>query len=358
MEIYVADYTFRPSILIDHYESLVWTERFSAAGDFQLVCKYDYYLNNLQFAQYLLSSETSSIMMIEDVEMDTQLKKKNLVRVTGRSVEAFLENRNNKNAAFKDPEGFSGTMAAIVRWIVFKYCVNSASAGAVNVIAPLRVADVIVDDLPTIDVEIERGDIYSIVKKLCDSEGLGFNIQREDSLWVFYVYDGIDRSDKNTSYYRVYSPDAENFLNTGYMESTRTWKNHTRVLGNKTGVDVYAPGTDPTVSGLDRRTLVIEASDVGSAADETDPEKITTVAQDQKILKAMGKAALQEPSNRYIRLVNGEVPPNKWSSISYGLGDIVMVRDALGNTQKMRITEQIFSSDATGEKRTPSFDTP
>lgn len=105
--------------------------------------------------------------------------------------------------------------------------------------------------------------------------------------------------------------------------------------------------------------MVIEANDIGTAADyepgEGDPPP-TTIAQDQADLIERGKSALREQANRYQRLVNGDVPTANWNATYYGLGDIVWVKDNEGVKTKMRISEQIWSLDKTGEKRTPTFE--
>lgn len=40
----------------------------------------------------------------------------------------------------------------------------------------------------------------------------------------------------------------------------------------------------------------------------------------------------------------------------YFLGDIVMLQDVNGNQSKARVTEHIWSSDATGQKKYPTFE--
>lgn len=355
MDIYVAGPDFRPDFLIESYEAFIWTDRFAAFGDFKLVVKEAYYLGNLRFYNYLVTSASGRVMMIESVSTPKEEDGESLITISGRSIEAFLMTRSSKsgNLSNKEPEVFGSNLGEIARYIVHKYCVDPGLAGAVNVIPNLTTVPSTLG--PWVNIGVARGDVYTMVKAVCDAANLGFMMFRSDGGLIFMVYQGLDKSLPSTQYYRIYSADTETFINTSSLESIANYKNHARVLGVKTGVDVYAPGTPSNVSGFDRRTLIVEASDIGSPSTETDPAKQTSIAQDQAWLAQRGIDHLNLPANKYVNLIDGDIPPGDWNDLYFSLGDIVMAKDTHGVKNKMQITEQIWSIDGEGEQYTPTM---
>lgn len=349
MDVYLLGADFEPIDIIDDYETLVWTERYQAYGDFRLELRDRNLLKqNLKFWKYIETSESNRPMALERVERSSQRLGSSLVHCRGKSVSAFLRNRNNKNQTLRDAEVVYGQPSNIMRYMVDRYCVEAATAGAANVIPNFDAVDTALG--PTMRLALERGDLYSIVQSIAFISNLGFIVRRESGTnqLIFQATQGVDRTVEGSALYREYSPDGENLTGPGGFESVEGYKNHARVLGKKTSVDVYSPDVSSSVSGWNRRTMVIEANDIG---DET-----TTIAEDQEDLRERGKAALREQANRYQRLVTGDVPTQNWNATYFGLGDIVWVKDHEGLKTKMRISESIFSVDRSGQKRTPTFE--
>lgn len=86
------------SMIIQHicedYKSVVWTERFRGFGDFKLVVPGT--LENLRTYQldyYLYTKGTNKLMIIEQVELNTEYGKESLMTVSGRSLESILDRR-------------------------------------------------------------------------------------------------------------------------------------------------------------------------------------------------------------------------------------------------------------------------
>lgn len=86
------------SMIIQHicedYKSVVWTERFRGFGDFKLVVPGT--LENLRTYQldyYLYTKGTNKLMIIEQVELNTEYGKESLLTISGRSLESILDRR-------------------------------------------------------------------------------------------------------------------------------------------------------------------------------------------------------------------------------------------------------------------------
>lgn len=348
MDIFIADANYRPSVPIEDYESLIWTERYASHGDFELTVKENNYfgLGQLRSSKFIVSSASNRVMMVENISVPRQKEGKNQIKITGRSIEAFLMNRSNVSRLTPNAEKVSGTPQQIANYIVDRYCVSPATAGSVNVIPGLSVGAVPAGTQVT--MYLARGTIYDVVKAIADAHKMGFTIFRSEGGLSFYPYFGIDASNPNTSYYREFSVDAENLINLSSVESIAGYKNHARVTGTKASVDVYLPGVASSVSGFNRRTLSVSATDVG---DET-----TTIAEDEAALRIRGQKALAEENNKYQFIVDGDIPPDSWNESFFGLGDIVQVQDMYGIKSKMMITESVRTADSRGYQYLPSFE--
>lgn len=86
------------SMILQHicedYKSIIWTERFHGFGDFKLTVPGT--MENLQIYQldyYLYTKGTNKLMIIEQIELNTEYSKQSLLTVSGRSLESILDRR-------------------------------------------------------------------------------------------------------------------------------------------------------------------------------------------------------------------------------------------------------------------------
>lgn len=80
--------------ICEDYKSIIWTERFHGFGDFKLTVPGT--LDNLQIYQldyYLYTKGTNKLMIIEQIELNTEYSKQSLLTVSGRSLESILDRR-------------------------------------------------------------------------------------------------------------------------------------------------------------------------------------------------------------------------------------------------------------------------
>ncbi|MBF1389144.1 MAG: hypothetical protein HXN16_00095 [Porphyromonas sp.] len=80
--------------ICEDYKSVIWTERFHGFGDFKLTVPGT--LENLQIYQldyYLYTKGTNKLMIIEQVELNTEYSKQSMLTVSGRSLESILDRR-------------------------------------------------------------------------------------------------------------------------------------------------------------------------------------------------------------------------------------------------------------------------
>ena len=94
MELIVLDTSLKMLSVLDTFESLIWTERFSAYGDFEVYTSInDSVLEILKDDYYLWLKESDQTMIVEDRKIESDAENGNHFTVTGRSLESILERR-------------------------------------------------------------------------------------------------------------------------------------------------------------------------------------------------------------------------------------------------------------------------
>jgi hypothetical protein len=356
MEIYTLDNLLRRQYVFDQYLSLIWTERFSVFGDFQL----DIYSTNqsrslLTADTWLAMSNSNYVMRIESVENDVDAEGNKILILKGRSIEAILLDRvaflSLSDTTTIPTWTITDVPAEVVRKVFHDICVT----GTLNIgdVIPGVVegtflpASTIPEPTNPVTVDITPTTVYDVSAQICATWTLGLRLLRQDSSAQLYfdIYAGSDRTtDQTTLPAVIFSPDLENLQNTKELTTIDAAKNVAYVFSPAGFQMVYAPGVDPSISGFQRHVLMVDATDVTS----DNPDIPTALIQ-------RGNAALA--AARTTQLFDGEIDQN--SAYQYGrdynLGDMVEVRNTDGITNVMRVTEQIFVSDGTGQRSYPTL---
>jgi len=357
MELYILDEMFRRVEVIDNFESLIWTEREKSTGDFDLVVHSTQEMRRLfSDGTHLAVNESDYVMIVENIENKKDSEGRPVLTITGRSLEQVLDNRiatEGLQGLTDDPKWrITGTPGNIARTIFQKICVEGILSP--NDIIPFMTpgtmypAGNILESNIVITVELEVGTVYARIKELCDAYGLGFRLTRnlDTSQLYFEIYSGSDRTSKQSILPPViFSPDLDNMADVTELTSIATHKNVAYVLSKNGAEIVYAPGVDPSISGFNRRVLVVKADDV---ADPAGPGLTT-------ILRQKGIEALAQAQRTYA--LDGEVTrygTHKYRK-DYFLGDLVEMRNSDGATNYMRVTEQILACDSEGERSYPTL---
>lgn len=358
MELYVLDSLFRRTDnVVENFESLIWTERFPDVGDFQMVMASNA-ANRNRFppGTRLGMSESKRVMTVDTVEDDSKDGGK-LLTFTGSSLEKILDQRIARAAMSDIPTdptwALMGTPSAIARKIFHDICVTGILDPAdiipnIYETNPFGV-DTIPEPTAALTLDIEPQSVLSAVKQLCDQYGMGFRLAKnlDEAQLYFNIYMGSNRTSRQTSLPAViFSPGLDNLENTSEIKSIAAYKNVAYVFGQTGYAVVYPEGVDPsTITGLDRRVLMVNASDI----DDLDPTDL------QANLTQRGRDELAK--NRQVSAFDGEI--SQHSKYLYGrdynLGDLVELRNGTGSGDDMRVTEQIFISDKEGERRYPTL---
>jgi hypothetical protein len=350
--------------VIDKFESLIWTERFQSAGDFQLDIVSDFRARSLlKTDTYLAMSKSNYVMRVESVEDDVNEDGQKILIVKGRSLESLMEDRVAYSVAgpTQTTDGTGATVdvkwtitdkpADVARKIFHDICVTGTLDPGDKIPfineGTFMPASTIVEPIDPVTVEITPTTVYDAISQLSQVWNLGFRILRQydmSKLW-FDIYVGSDRTtDQQILPAVVFAPELDNLKNTKELTSVEGAKNVAYVYSPAGFQMVYAAGVAPDVDGFERRVLVVDANDITS-----DNPNVTAALQ-QRGNEELAKA-------RTYQAFDGEISQNSQYLYGrdYNLGDVVETRNVDGVTNNMRVTEQIFVHDRDGERSYPTL---
>jgi hypothetical protein len=377
MDIFILDKLLRPIDVVDEFVSMIWTERYSEAGDFELVTL-STTVNRNRFAHdtQLSIADSKRIMRIEKVEETIDPDNGPVLKIRGRELVSVLMQRTAVyRSTFTDEilpiwymSGFSP--AGSMRYMFWRVCVEGLldssdiipflqwGAGGIADAETLYPPNTIPEDTDVIIWGQKPDNLYNAIKGLGDIYDLGFRLYKhpEASKLYFNVYSGDDRTSSQTEVPPViFSSDMENLMSTtDYTDSTAEYNVIQVVHIYKDELDnditmsavVSDPLMDPTAGGFDRKVKLLMVSTIPEEVDAEDwPD----------YLVQLGKEELMR--SRPIGVFDGEI--DQYGQYvyerDYFLGDLVEVRGNNGATAVMRVAEQIIVEDSQGRRSYPSL---
>ena len=353
MELLVLDTEFKSSDTLDIFESLIWTDRYFECGDFEIYTPAESeIMKMLPKGYYLYLKESEHIMIIEDVEIETDAEQGAHLKITGRSLESILDRRIIWGQTI-----LSGSLQDGIKKLLNENVISPSDENRKIPNLNFRDSDDVRIKALTLEAQYYGDNLYDALVDICKSAGIGFKITLENTNLVFSLYMGIDRSYSQTyNSYVVFSPGFDNLMNSNYIESIKTLKNVTLVAGEGEGSDrktttVYLGSSSP--SGLDRRELFTDASGVSQTVEGG-------TLSDTEYLSQLAQKGNEELSNNTETVsFEGEVDISATYvyDSDYFLGDVVQVGNEFGNEARCRITEFVRSQDETGNEYYPTFET-
>lgn len=359
MDLYVLDDLLRRTEVIDRFESLIWTERFDAYGDFQLVTNSSPELRDLLYEGARLAiNESKRVMVVETIEDKDDSEGRSILTVSGRSLEAILDDRiardTNINLTSAPRWVVIGTPGDIIRQVFKNSCVDGIldPHDIIPFVTPGTIypPDNIQEPPNSIYLELEIDTVYNTIRNLCTANGLGFCLVRDGdtSQLHFFVYSGnLRTSVQHTLPPVIFSPGLDSLTNISELVSIETEKNVAYVVSPEDTVVVFADGDATTATGFTRRVLLVKVDSITPSASETG-------LTNAEILQRRGKEALNQ--HKRVSAFDGEIPKSGHKyEVDYKLGDVVEIRKSDGIGKYMRVTEQIFVSDAEGDRSYPTL---
>ena len=373
MKIIVMDSDFTNLAVLDSFDSLIWTERYWECGDFELVVgatkeNIDLYKQD----RYIWLDDSDEVMIIEDIEITTDVETGNTMRITGRSLTSILDRRVAYDATIS-----GGNVSDQIKSVLNGNCIHASDTKRNFPNLVYRAPENFDPNSYSGSLNVAVGEnIYERIQKFCQQLRLGFHIFNDpenDGTFVFQLYSGIDRSyDQTDNPYVVFSPDFNSLSNSNAKFTNSSKKNAiyikgsgTNASGNSTTVTTTYENANENVTGYERRETSMEVSDVtmrvknpdydpdaedpGEEYFDRDPGAIVDdlKGRGEQELAKLGSTTEFDGSTDQ----NGQFIYRR----DYNIGDIIQVKNVFGFEFKTRIVEYIRSYDDSGFTAYPSF---
>ena len=279
MQALIFNTSFELVKIVDEFDSFIWTDRYSSFGDFEM------YLapteENLTYEDpstgerktiegcYILTEDSDHGMIIEDIQIDSNVESGPQLYISGRSLESILDRRIIWRTTI-----ISGNLQKAIKQLLDGHVISPSDPKRriENFIFEDSTDEAITSLKLSGEAQFTGDNLYDVIVSLCDIFGIGFRITLSaDNKLVFKLYAGVDRSySQTTNPYVVFSPDFENLLNSSYLSSKKNLKTITLVAGEGEGSErktasITSDGDGGT--GLNRRELYTDARDISQTVD-------------------------------------------------------------------------------------------
>lgn len=224
MEARITNSAFETLRIVDVFSSFLWNVPYIGYGDFE--CRWPMSIGALNFIQdgnYVSIKESDRYMIIEHVEIKTDVQNGNYAIISGRSLESLLTRR-----IIRKPTVLTGNIQdCILRLLNSEICSPSDTNRINNKICFIKSNDQKIADI-NIDAEFNAGDnLYSAITAMCNIAKVGFRMTPQDDRSIaFELFNGIDRSYSQEEVpWVVFSSNYENLKETDMIVDTTGYKN-------------------------------------------------------------------------------------------------------------------------------------
>lgn len=353
MELILMDTKFNKLNIIDIFSSLIWTIRYDSYGDFQLTVRADNnVLDMYKDDYYLINDKSDRAMIIETKNLKTDSENGDVLTVTGRSLESILERR----VLWKQTILTGSLQNGIKKLLTENVISPSIEKRKITNFIFKESTDTSLTSLE-VEAQLNAGEnLYDAIEAICQSAGIGFKICFDDSYnFIFELYNGTDRSfDQETNSYVVFSPNYDNLINSEMVQSKKTLKNVSLVIGEGEGSNTKTAvaETDTSVTGLDRREMSTDASELSTVGEDS-----ATISDKDYTNQLTQRGKEDLANNVYSNAFEGGVDDSQTFIFNqdYFIGDIVQLQNEYGFETKARISEIIFSESTDDISIHPTF---
>lgn len=381
MNILLLNKQFETIRVIDDYISLVWTVRYAAPGDFSMeIGGYDLRKYGIKPGYFLYKTDVKQYMVINYIRLKTDSENGGTILLKGRSFESYLSRRICAGNIL-----YEGTkVSAAIRTLIEFNITNPTDVS--------RKADLDIAEFPqsadqnTYYGTLRGETVEQVIEDMCEAYGYGYSMTLQDNgRFRFRLYEGKDRSyaqDKLPWY--TFSPKFNNLLQSEFVYDDSEYATgyvicgevESQTINPTTGAvynwpQVWLSTTDENILGWDRKEKFIDGSGISRWQGDWMFDEIGTPRPSEYVTHGWKK--LNERLYKQLLLMkteeersytgdslkfDGEADTNiQWRlNEDVFLGDIVQVINEYGISARCRITEIVWSSDASGIKFYPTFE--
>lgn len=351
MQCHVLNANYEAETVLDGWFSFIWTERFLKTSEFKIeLPNTPYYQNLLPIGTILVISDSNRPQVVETIYEKRDNQGAKILVVEGRDLTSWMELRPAPFGTFYGSKKSSEIVMALMQAIL----VNGSSQDKL----PRMTLAGTANDNSIFNYEVTKDDLLSNVLDAGNLNNIAVRCERVIANgtpgFVYRMYNGLKRDDV------IFSEKDNTLMNTTAVRSKKNFKNIALIYYRDVNVSqdrtwtrwYYSPGTSASTSGLDRRVLTVDATNL-NVNDYPGTDGIDRFGNilDQTAKMALGKA-------NEINAVDGEVP--SYVTAKYGtdylLGDIVKFQSTATNKTDARVTEYIRIVDSSGYRQYPTVE--
>lgn len=395
---------FKPLDLLEGWDSLIWTERYRDAGEFELKSyNVDEIISLLPCGDptakpsMVCLADSREAMIVESHLIEEDENGRRIVTTKGRSMESFLEQRvfaALSNAPLKMQRGYSDYGAVVV--ILWNYLVNTGINDVVfgnsNHESTDGIPNVSITDSTDVSLGnktwwIEADYVYPKVLDFLSRSNLGIRCIRGNTLGPLQVvsvdsagvitrtstsnvtdlcvdiYNGHTRTkDQSTLAPVIFTEGQAHMVNSRYLMSLKNLKNVGYITSAALHGFLYWDSPDAGVTAGDSSTWVglkkrVNYFDGGSKWGTGSPGLPGQTGYDNVVAAMTQKAELKVKRKRKTNWYDGDVSasnPYEYNSM-YFLGDKVSFIGDYGISNNVRVLEYTRIQDSEGEREYPTL---
>jgi len=344
--------SFQAVDVVEDYDTLIWTDRYASAGDFELhVAASRANISKYKEDYYLVSDEDYRVMILDTIEIVDDAESGSKLKVTGVSLEYILDRR-----ILWGYYTLSGSLQTAVKRLLNEAAISPTdSTRKISNLSMIDSTDPLITSLQ-IDTQYLGTNLYTAISELCAAYDIGFQIlMPTPGVFQFKLYAGVDRSySQGVRQVVMFSPDFDNMGGSTYLRSVRGRKTVTLVGGegqdaNKRFAQIAIKSG--TASGLNRREIYTDASSITSTVDGATTPAATYLKQ----LQQKGLENLTD--NGVVTTFDGsiEIVDSAKYLTHFWMGDIIQMENSYGAGASSRVVEFIRAYTPTGMKAYPTL---
>lgn len=317
MELLILDENYNQIGLFEDFESLIWEERYSEAGAFEIVCIPSEKTRKFMRAgnRVIRVDESEMIGIIYSAGSDFDEDGTERWTASGRSVEYLLRKRivaDYKNYSNKNP-------LAICADIIDRNVISPSDSVRTIPNLQYQKSDIAADKITG---QYRGENLYDAIVSLCKTAETGMRATLDDANKIVTIshYQGVDRTNIQTKNAPVtLSVDYGTLKSAAWTEDESEYANIAYVAGSGEGKARRIVSTDRKVSGESRCEIFVDARDLQQ---EDDSGTVLSDASYKTLLRQRGKEDLKE--NGIARSCDVEMSGYVYTyRENYNLGDVV-----------------------------------
>jgi hypothetical protein len=366
MELFKFNFTTDATVLelgeaINRWTSVMWTERYRQAGEFELKGQLSSGLREfLPLGTLISHADTYEVMIVENHEIVEDKTNDPTIVITGRSLDSWLENRIiGVNQARTTPVVADVNLPANYTYVQAVSLINThiqtptnANDQLTNVQAQTFLSTT---TGPNEIRPIARGPLYPELLKILAVDDLGiktvrrntFGVIGSSSQTIFLIFAGVNRSSSV-----IFSWKSGDLDSAQYLFSNKPLKNSALVQGRFLQAMV-----DLGPIKYNRRIATVDANDIDGHLTAV---PAAGAARDAIVAKMVtrGKQVLKSQQNITIGRTDISNIPQYQYRKDYDIGDLVSLDGNFGQVAIMRIIENVEIEDENGESSHPTLSIP